>query len=313
MRIGVDIGGSSVKIGAVDGDGHVLSRVSVPMDPGAGYRAMALAITRGAAEAAKAAGASLNSAVFVGAGAPGCVDSREGTLIFAGNLRWRDVPLQYALQERIPAPVRIGNDADCALLAESLFGAASCVSSALLITLGTGVGGALYFGGRLFTGGDGKGCEIGHMQLVSDGELCSCGLRGCFEAYASMTALTRQTQAVVDAAPDSAMHGFLRDGRATGRTAFDAAAAGDEAAKAVVDRYARYVAAGIGSLINVFRPELVLIGGGISARGEALLGPIRENLPDFVFSADSLGIPPVRAAALQNDAGLIGAAFLDKA
>lgn len=312
MRIGADIGGSSVKIGAVDESGNILSRVSVPMDGVVGAEKIADAVAEGASKAAQGAGMRLSDAVCVGAGAPGCVDSRRGLVVFAGNLRLKNAPLRDELQKRIDAPVYLGNDADCALVGEATAGAARNVESALLVTLGTGVGGALLFGGRLFTGGDGKGCEIGHLQLVSDGEQCSCGIRGCYEAYASITALTRQTNAALAGAPDSVMHTLLRDGRATGRTAFDAAALGDSAAHEVVRRYTRYVAAGIGSLINVFRPELVLIGGGISARGEALLAPIRENVRDFVFAHEELDLPPIRAAALQNDAGLIGAAFLDR-
>ncbi|MDO4572445.1 MAG: ROK family protein, partial [Clostridia bacterium] len=158
----------------------------------------------------------------------------------------------------------------------------------------------------------GMGAELGHMTLVHEGELCSCGVPGCFERYASATALIRQTKAAMAAHPESRMHAHAAErGKVSGRTAFDCARAGDAAALAVVDAYTTYIAGGVGPLCTIFRPEIVLIGGGISHEGDYLIEPIRRKLPRYVHASDIIGCPPVAAAALGNRAGMIGAAFLD--
>ena len=197
-------------------------------------------------------------------------------------------------------------------LDEAIAGGAKGRKNVIMLTLGTGVGGGVILGGRLFCGGDSMGAELGHSVLVSGGVRCTCGIEGCLESYASVTALIRQTREAMAAHPESLMNAWEKEhGTVNGRTSFECAKAGDAAALAVVDAYEEYLANGIGSLVNIFRPDVVLIGGGLSNEGEYLLRPVREKLPRYTFASDIIGTSPVERALLGNDAGIIGAACLD--
>ncbi len=267
-------------------------------------------MSRVAAAAAEKSGVRLADCVCVGVGTPGFVSRKTGRLVFAGNLGWRDVPLKQALEAQLPVPVFVGNDANCAVIGETLAGAARGLRNVVLVTLGTGVGGGVVLDGAMFCGGDGMGTEIGHIPLVLGGEPCTCGLRGCYEAYASVRALIDQTKRAMAAHPDSAMNARAHEmGRVDGRTSFDCAKKGDAAARAVVEQYEEYVAAGIGALVCIFRPDAVLVGGAISNERDYLIGPLNEKLGKYVFAYENIGAPPVLRAALGNDAGIIGAAF----
>ena len=204
-------------------------------------------------------------------------------------------------------PARLSNDANCAALAETVAGAAVGCRNMMLITLGTGVGGGIIVDGRIVSGLGGAGGEPGHSLLVLDGEPCTCGRRGCWEVYASATALIRQGREAAAAHPTSLLNRYPE---LTGRDVFDAADAGDEAAQAVLERYYVYVAAGITDLVNILSPEMVLIGGGISRQGERLLRPIRRYVAANCFGGESRPQPIIQAAQLGNEAGIIGAAAL---
>ena len=204
-------------------------------------------------------------------------------------------------------PARLSNDANCAALAETVAGAAVGCRNMVLITLGTGVGGGIIVDGKLVSGMGGAGGEPGHSLLVLDGEPCTCGRRGCWEVYASATALIRQGREAAAAHPTSLLNRYPE---LTGRDVFDAADAGDEAAQAVLERYYVYVAAGITDLVNILSPEMVLIGGGISRQGERLLRPIRRYVAANCFGGESRPQPIIQAAQLGNEAGIIGAAAL---
>jgi len=309
-RIGVDIGGTGIKIGLVDENNQIVNRHSLPTGAERPYLSVVEDIVKGIA--AVKGDISYKEIISVGVGCPGFVNPETGLLVHAGNLNWENVPLKDALESRMGLPVYVGNDANCAVVGETVAGAAKGKRNVMLITLGTGVGGGLILNGKLFTGSMGMGAELGHAILVMDGEPCTCGIRGCFEAYASVSALIRQTKEMMERCPDSAMHEFSqKNARIDGRTAFDCARMGDEAAKRVVEQYIRYVAAGIGSQINVFRPEAVLIGGGISAEGDHLIKPLNEMVGEYVFAFKQVGAPPILKASLGNDAGIIGAAYLD--
>ena len=183
----------------------------------------------------------------------------------------------------------------------------------VLVTLGTGVGSGILVDGKLFSGGDGLGAEIGHLQLVFDGLTCTCGIHGCFECYASATALIRQTKEAMAQHPESALCRWAaQNGEVNGRTAFECAADGDETALAVIDQYTSYLTAGLGSITNLFRPELILLGGGVSNAGTPLLERVRSKLGRYILAYDLTGGPAIEKAALGNDAGMIGAAYLDK-
>ena len=243
----------------------------------------------------------------MGVGSPGACDPQTGVVKRAYNLNWFDVPVCRMLHQRFGIPVRLGNDANCAALAEVVAGAAVGCQDMVLITLGTGVGSGIISRGKILSGLRGGAGEAGHMLLVLDGEPCTCGRRGCWEAYASATALIRQTRQAALAHPES----LLAQAREiTGRTAFDAAGQGDAAAKAVVAQYAVYVAAGLTDFVNILAPEMILLGGGISRQGEALLAPVREYVATHCFGQREGAIPTIAAAKLGNEAGIIGAAAL---
>ena len=204
-------------------------------------------------------------------------------------------------------PCRLSNDANCAALAEQVAGAAVGHDNVVLITLGTGVGGGIIIGGKIYDGMRGAGAELGHTLLVLDGEPCTCGRRGCWEAYSSATALIRQARQAAAEHPESLLAGAEE---ITGKTVFDAADRGDETANAVVDRFCDYLGAGVTNIVNALAPEVILIGGGISRQGERLLASVRRYVERNCFGGPEGAIPIFAAARLGNDAGIIGAAAL---
>ena len=229
-------------------------------------------------------------------------------MVYAGNLGWKNVPLCDELRQELGVPVRLSNDANCAALGEVVAGAAKGAKSAVLLTLGTGVGGGVVLNGKVYEGDVGPGTEMGHTTLILGGEPCTCGQRGCLEAYASATGLLRQRHRAELAHPETAMKRF---DSADGSAPFICAAEGDETAKAVVEQYVTYVGAGIVNFVNIFAPEVVLIGGGVSNAGEALIGPLNDYVRENRFGGHRSPTCPVRRAALGGDAGIIGAAYLD--
>lgn len=311
-RIGVDIGGMSIKVGVVDENFNIIARHSVvtPDTFEKSMKATADAVMKVIGEL----GLNINDFPCVGIGTPGSVVPDTGRLVFSNNTNWKDVPMADELKKHIPIPVFIANDANCAIIGETVAGAAKGRKNVLMLTLGTGVGGGIIINGKVFSGGDGVGAEPGHMTIVHDGYPCTCGINGCLEAYASATALIRQTKEAIEAHPESAMVSYVAkdNGEVTGRTAFDCAKEGDPAALEVVDNYVGYIANGIGSLVNIFRPEIVLIGGGVSNAGDFLLNKIREKMPAYTFAFDIVGYPAIERATLGNDAGIIGASYLDE-
>ena len=310
-RIGIDLGGTAIKAGVVDENHRIVCQHTRPT--GKWFSAIVADIAAAAETVAGQAGIRVEDCPCVGVGTPGCIHVNTGRLAFSGNLSLRDVPLREELAKRLPVPVYIGNDANCAIAGETVAGAAKGCRNVVMLTLGTGVGGGVILDGKLLIGGDGMGAELGHTPLVAGGYPCTCGINGCLEAYASVTALIRQAQAAMAAHPESALHAAAaKEGAVTGKLVTDCARAGDETALAVLDRYTDYVAGGIGGFINIFRPEVVLIGGGLSGAGDFLLDPIREKTPRYVFAGDIIGVPPIRKAALGNAAGTIGAAYLDQ-
>lgn len=311
-RIGIDLGGTAVKAGLVDEHHRVVFSHSQPSDHD--FDGAVAGLAAAAETVAAKAGLKVSDFPCVGVGIPSTVNPNTKRLVFANNTGWRDAPLGEKLEQRLAVPVYIGNDANCAVIGEALAGAARGRENVVMLTLGTGVGGGILLGGKLFTGGDGMGGELGHTPLMHGGYRCTCGIEGCLEAYASVSALIRQTRQAMEAHGESSLHAYVaaHDGQVDGRTAFDCAQAGDETAAAVVDRYLEYLANGIGGLITVFRPEIFLIGGGLSAQGDHLIRPLNEKVPRYVYSSDIIGVPPIVKAALGNAAGTIGAAYLDR-
>lgn len=306
-RIGIDLGGTNIAVGVVDDSHAIIARVSVPT------RASrpAAEVIRDMGDAVEAAldraEASITDCRSIGVGSPGTCNSADGVVERAYNLGWDHVPVCRMLEDRFHLPCRLSNDANCAALAEQVAGAAVGHDNVVLITLGTGVGGGIIIGGKIYDGMRGAGAELGHTLLVMDGEPCTCGRRGCWEAYASATALIRQARQAAAEHPDSLL-AQLTD--INGKTVFDAAGQGDTAAQAVVARYCEYLGAGLVDVVNALAPEVILIGGGISRQGNVLLEPVRQYVVNNCFGGKDGAIPIIAPAKLGNDAGIIGAAAL---
>ena len=310
-RIGIDIGGTTMKAGVVDENCRIVKRGTIKTPDT--YETSVKALAEMISDLAAQVGCSVEDFPCIGIGVPSSVVPETGRLIFANNTGWKDVSLKDALRDYFSTPVYVANDANCAIIGEAIAGAAVGQKHVVLVTLGTGVGSGILVDGRLFSGGDGLGAEIGHLQLVFDGLTCTCGIHGCFECYASATALIRQTKEAMEKHPQSALHHWAeQNGEVNGRTAFECAGDGDETALEVIDQYTSYLAAGLGSITNLFRPELILLGGGVSNAGEPLLERVRSKLGNYILAYDLTGGPAIEKAALGNDAGTIGAAFLDK-
>ena len=306
-RIGIDLGGTNIAVGVVDTDHRIVGAAKTPTRAAQGTEAILSGIVRCVSDALAAAGVKKTACAGAGLGAPGLCDSANGVVHGAHNIGWDGFRVTAPLSEALDLPVFLGNDADCAALGETVDGAARGCESALMITLGTGIGSGYVVGGRIQPGFRGRGGEFGHVCIQMGGEACTCGQTGCWEAYASATALVRQARAAAAAAPESALN---RVGEISGRTIYAAAAAGDETAQRVTARYAEYVGVGLVNCVNALFPEVVLLGGGISGAGDALLAPVRRYVKDHAFIRDAAALPEIRAAALGGDAGVIGAAAL---
>jgi len=250
----------------------------------------------------------------VGIGTPGSINPKTGIVTYSNNLGFYDLPLGDMLKERLGVDLFLENDANAAAYGEYIAGAGRGTKNFIAVTLGTGVGGGIIIDGKLYSGSNYAGGELGHTVIQMNGEACTCGRLGCYEAYASATALIRQTKQAMIRFPESSMW-QLCDGKldnASGKTAFNAMRNGDEAGKAVVDNYIGYVAVGLANIINTFQPDVICIGGGISKEGETLIAPIREIISGENYARNIPAKTVIKAADLGNDAGIIGAAFLDR-
>lgn len=216
------------------------------------------------------------------------------------------------LEGRLPLPLKIDNDANCAAFGETLAGAAKGRKNVIMLTLGTGVGGGIVLDGKIYAGADGMGAELGHTKLVYDGELCTCGQKGCLESYCSATALIRHAGEALEKAPGSLIGKLCGGDRNVidARMVFHAAAAGDQVATDLVEDYISSLASGLSTFITIFRPESIILGGGVSNAGDQLFIPLNQKLAESTFGAEQIGVPEVIPAILGTDAGLVGAAFL---
>ncbi len=252
---------------------------------------------------------------WIGIGTPGIANSRDGIIEYSNNLGFVNTPMVKYIQEDIDKPVFVENDANAAAYGEFVAGAAKGANNAVCITLGTGVGGGIIIDGKIYAGSNFAGAEIGHTVISVDGPQCTCGRKGCFEVFSSATGLIRMTKESMAKNPDSSMHKLVaeRSGKVSARIAFDAMRMGDAAAKAVVDDYIKYLAAGITNTINTFQPDILCIGGGVCNEGDALLLPVKELVAKEVYTRNSKQNAQIVIAKLGNDAGIIGAAFLGNA
>lgn len=302
--IGIDLGGTNIAAGIVDENRKIICTDSKPTLSERHYTEIVKDMAALCTELIEKAGLSVSDIAGIGIGSPGTIDNKNGVVVYANNLGWYDIPLAAELKKYIDVPVNIENDANAAAYGEFV----ECggdVDSFVAITLGTGVGGGVIIDRKIYRGFNGAGGELGHTVLIHGGEHCTCGNDGCWEAYASVTALIRQTKAAIAAHPETVM---AKDEKVSGRTAFNAAKAGDKIGQQVVDKYIEYVASGITNIINIFQPNILVIGGGISKEGDYLLNPIKEYAKKHSY-CKAVEQTDIRIATLMNDAGIIGAAL----
>ena len=308
--IGIDLGGTFIKGGIVNENGEILVSDKTPTESEKGDKGVAANIARLATELLQRANVDISEAEGLGIGCPGMIDSNEGNVVYSNNLGWENFRICDELSSLLGGiDVKIGNDANVAALGEVKFGAARNYDSAIMITLGTGVGGGIVIDGKLVEGNKGAGAELGHIVIVKGGEQCSCGRRGCFEAYSSATALIRDTKRAMEAHPDSKMWEIGSPDAVTGKTVFDYAPI-DAYAKEVLDSYIEHLACGLVNYANVFRPEVILLGGGVCAQGDNLIKPVKKIFDKEIYAGEKGPCVPILIAKLENSAGLLGAAAL---
>ncbi len=315
MYLGIDLGGTNIAVGLVDDACKIVRKGSVPTGRTRHYFEIIKDMAELCKKIANEEGLEISEIKKIGIGSPGRIDKEKGEIIYASAFpSFRNFDVASELKKYFPeSEIYLENDANAAAFGEIMAGAAKGKKDVVLVTLGTGVGGGIIIDGKVYAGFNNAGGELGHRVLVLDGIPCGCGRKGCWEMYASGSALIRQTKESAKANPESLINA-LADGdleKINGKTAFDAAEKGDAVAKTVVENYVKYLSVGVVDIINVFQPESVVIGGGIAAQGETLLSPIRESAARESYGADNKRTEIV-AAALGNDAGIIGAAMLWK-
>lgn len=311
LYIGVDIGGMSVKAGLVNEKGEILFKSSAVTRATAPQEEIVADIAELVRQVVREGGVTFSDVAGIGVGSPGSVDDEAGVIRYSCNINFVRTPFVELMRKELNVQnVRISNDANCAALGETMFGAGRGARNSVTVTLGTGVGTGIVVDGRLLTGNRSAGAEGGHVIIKAGGVKCGCGKRGCFEAYASATALMRQTEEAARRHPESLLAKMVAEDGISGKTAFIAAKRGDKTAKRVVSTYIRYVGTGLVGFANVFYPEVFIIGGGISKEGDALILPLRRFVRKNAYGAEFNPPIDVVAATLGNDAGIIGAVAL---
>ena len=298
-RIGIDLGGTNTAAGLVDEQGRILDRASVKTNLPTNLERITRDIVHLTKTLMERNGLQKADIRSVGVGVPCTANIESGWMQDADHLGFPGGPLVEPLERALSMGVAIGNDADAAALGE-FRGGGYAGNSFVLVTLGTGIGGGIILGGKLYTSINNAAGELGHMTIHMDGEPCCCGRKGCFEAYGSATALIRQACVATG------------ENITEAKTVFERAAAGDEAFVSVLDKYTTYLAEGLANIINIFGPDWLCIGGGVSAAGDALLEPVRAKTYENVFAKNAKKNTQIILAKLYNDAGIIGAALLEK-
>ncbi|MBQ9893933.1 MAG: ROK family glucokinase [Ruminococcus sp.] len=312
--VGIDLGGTNIVAGVVDEEYNIIAKASTKTNCPRPEKEIADDMAKMALEAVKNANLTIDDIEWVGVGTPGIANSATGIIEYSNNLGFKNTPMVKYIQETIDKPVFIENDANAAAYGEFVAGAAKGAKNAVCITLGTGVGGGIIVDGKIYSGSNFAGAEIGHTVIEVDGAQCSCGRKGCFEAYSSATGLIRMTKEAMEQFPDSKLNDMANEkGKVTARTSFDCMRAGDKVAKDVVDKYIKYLAAGITNTINIFQPDVLCIGGGVCNEGDPLLLPMKALVKEEVYTRNSEKNTEIVIAKLGNDAGIIGAAFLGRA
>lgn len=308
MYIGIDLGGTNIAVGLVNDKGDIILKKSAPTRKERNWKEIVKSMADLTKEVLQDAKCSVEDIKAVGIGSPGSIDNKRGMVVYANNLKFENAPVAEEFRKYINLPVNLENDANAAAYGEYV----KCGNNAesfVFVTLGTGVGGGIVLDGKIYRGFNGAGAEIGHTVIRTKGEKCTCGRLGCWEAYASVTALVEQTKKKMAECPESKMYSIAKKYRdINGRVAFDAAKLDDKAAKEVCEAYISYIGEGLVNIINVFQPEKIVIGGGISKEGDRLLIPLKEYVEKYDYNKH-MERTKIEIATLYNDAGIIGAAM----
>lgn len=314
--LGIDLGGTKIKAGVVNQNYEIIAEDSADTLSKRGESAVIDDMAKLAYSVLDKAGVTLEQVKWVGVGAPGTANKETGEIEFSNNLDWHHVKLVDELGKRLKGKkIFIENDANAAAYGEYIAGSAKDANISVMVTLGTGVGGGIIIDNQIYTGSNFAGAELGHTVIEYQGEPCTCGRKGCLESYASVTALIRMTKEAMLKDKSSKMWEICGGDidQVNGKTSFDGMRAGDKTAIDLVDTYVGYVACGIANIINIFQPDILSIGGGISNERDTLLSPLRDSLTREVYSRTSEKNTEIVVASLRNKAGVIGAALLGKA
>ncbi len=312
-RIGVDLGGTNIAVGIINEDLELVKKLSVPTGATRPAEEIVADIADLCKKVCQEVGCTLADIVSIGIAAPGIANHDTGVVEYANNLPFHKFPIAQLLKNGLgcDVAVKIENDANAAAWGEACAGAAKGTRNSVMITLGTGVGGGIVIDNKVYSGFNYAGGELGHIVIEVDGAQYSCGRKGCWETYSSATALIRMTREKIEECRAEGRHTLMFDApKISGRTACDAMRAGDAAAKEVYDKYIKYLASGLTTIVNIFQPEVISIGGGISGEGQSLIDSILPIIRSEQYGGSVVALTDIRIAKLGNDAGIIGAAML---
>ena len=311
-NIGIDLGGTNIKVGLVDENYNIVQKATAKTNLPRPADEICGTIVELIWQCLNAAKVTIGEVNSIGIGTPGVANRNSGVVLYSCNLDFHNTNLRTLLKQRLDKPIYVENDANAAAFGEVLAGAGKGYSDVVVVTLGTGVGGGIIIGGKIYTGFNFCGAELGHTVIEFNGRQCGCGRKGCFEAYSSATALINMTKEAMEANKDSKMWEIAGGDieKVDGKTAFDGMRADDEAAKGVINMYIEYLGCGLTNIVNTFQPEVLLIGGGICKEGENLTKPLYEIIKRDSYCVDEKQSTKLDICKLGNDAGIIGAAFL---
>lgn len=311
-NIGIDLGGTNIKVGVVDENFRIVGRSNVKTNLPRPAEDIVDSIVEAVNMACVDCNIAISDVTSIGIGTPGVADRNTGVVLYSSNLGFKNTQLGSMLKAKIGKDVYVENDANAAAFGEVLNGAGKGYKNVVVITLGTGVGGGIIIDGKIYTGFNFCGAELGHSVIEYNGRECSCGRKGCFEAYSSATALIRATKNAMEANKNSRLWAIADNSitNVDGKTAFEGMRVGDETGKAVVEEYINYLGCGLVNVVNTFQPEVLLIGGGICKEGEYLTKPLEEYIERESYCINPEKSTKLAVAKLGNDAGIVGAAYL---
>jgi glucokinase len=313
-NIGIDLGGTNIAAAIVDENGTIIRKGSTPTMSERDYSAIIKDMAMLALKLLEEEGIDIDDIHSVGVGSPGTPDPENGIIVYANNLRFHNTPIRQEMKKYIDKPIYLGNDANVAAFGEYECGTGLECNNLVAITLGTGVGGGIVIDGKIISGSFNGGAELGHVSINYNGITCTCGRKGCWEQYSSASALIRDAKEAATNNPQSKLNELV-DGdlsKMNAKIPFDAALEGDEVADKVIKNYIKYLAIGIANVINVFQPEIVVLGGGVSAQRDNLIKPLEKEVINEIYGGKNAFKTKIKVAKLGNDAGIIGAAMLYK-